>query len=100
MGADAVGDMPDTRTSKLNQESRISDFIHALIISLSFQSSSYHCVFPVYYSTIIAEQKVKSSLSISLYIDHELRLSAADTKYITHLRLSVVGLFSQLPVVI
>jgi len=74
----------DTRSSQPNQASRMADFSYPLVSSTSFSSSSPISLFLIHISTIIAEHKVKSSLSISPGQDHELTLSTAYTKYSIH----------------
>jgi len=70
-----------TRSSQPNQASRTPDFSYPLVSSTSFSSSSPISLFLIHISTIIAEHKVKSSLSISPWHDHELTPSTAYTKY-------------------
>jgi len=67
----------DTRSSQSNQASRTPDWSYPLVFSTLFSSSSPISLFLVRNSTIIAEHKVKSSLSISPYHDHELTPSTA-----------------------
>jgi len=74
----------DTRSSQPNQASRTPDFSYPLVSSTSFSYSSPISLFLVHNSTIIAEPKVKSSLSISLCHDHELTVSTAYAKYSIH----------------
>jgi hypothetical protein len=62
----------DRRSSQPNQASRIPDFLYPLVSSTSFSSSSPISLFFIYKSAIIAEHKVKSSLSIFTCHDHEL----------------------------
>jgi hypothetical protein len=62
----------DTRSSKLYQPSRTPDFAYLLVSSISFSFSSPMSLFLIHRSTIIAEHKVISSLSISPCHDHEL----------------------------
>jgi hypothetical protein len=73
-----------TRTSQPNQASRTPDYAYRLVSSTSFSSSSPITLFLVHNSTIIAEHKVKSSLSISPCHDHELAPSIAYTEYSIH----------------
>ena len=54
---------------------------HILSYSISFSSSSPVSLFLVHNSTIIAEHKVKSYLSISPCHDHELTPSKAYTEH-------------------
>ena len=74
------GKNTDTRSSKPNQASRTHDFSYPLV------SSIFIPIFIPYlsFSTIIAEHKVKSSLSISPCHDHELTLSTAYTEDSIH----------------
>jgi len=74
----------DTRSSQPTQASRTPDFSNPLVSSTSFSSSSPISPFLVHNSTIIAEPKVKSSLSISPCHHHELTPSTANTKYSIH----------------
>jgi len=71
----------DTRSSHPNQVRHTPDFSYPLVSSTSFSSSSSISLFLVHNSTIIAEPKVKSSLSISPCHDHELTPSTAYTEY-------------------
>jgi len=73
-----------TRSSQPNQASRTPDFSYPLVSSTSFSSSSPISLFLIHISTIIAEHKVKSSLSISPWHDHELTPSTAYTEYSIH----------------
>ena len=73
----------DTRSSQPNQASRTPALSYPLVFT-SFSSSSPISLFLVHNSTIIAEHKVKSSLSISPCHDHELTLSTAYTEYSIH----------------
>jgi hypothetical protein len=77
---DKVCNFTDTRSSQPSQASRTRDFSYPLVFSISFPSSPI-CLFLVHKSTIIAEHKVKSSLSISPCHDHELTPSKAYTKH-------------------
>ena len=81
---DAAGTIPDladnnttTRSSEPNQASRTPDFSGLLVSSISCSSSSLISLFLIHNSTIIAEHKVMSSLSISPCYDHQLTLRAA-----------------------
>jgi len=87
---DTVGTSPDpgcnysdTRSSQHNQASRTPDSTYPLVITL-FSSSFPISLFPIQNSSIIAEHKVKSFLSISPCYDHELTLSTAHTEYSIH----------------
>jgi len=70
----------DTRSSHPSQASRTPDFSYPLVSSTSFSSSSPISLFVIHISTIIAEHKVQSSLSISPWHDHELTPSTASTQ--------------------
>jgi len=74
----------DTRLSQPNAARCTPDYSYPLISSPSFSSSSPISPFLVRNSTIIAEHKVKSSLSISPCHDHELAPSIAYTEYSIH----------------
>ena len=74
----------DMRSSKPNQASRTRDFSYPLLSSTLFSSSSPISLFLVHNSTIIAEHKVKSSLSISPCHDQELTPSTGYTAYSIH----------------
>jgi len=65
----------DTSSSQSNQASHTPDFSYPLVSSTSFPSSSPISLFLVHNSSIIAEHKVKLSLSISPCHDHELTRS-------------------------
>jgi len=104
-----VHNITDMRSSKLNQASCTPDVSYLLLSSILFSSSSHITCFLIHNSTIIAEHKVKSTLCISPCHDHELTPScsihrvqhtpsAAYTKPIIPLRLSVVPSFSRLRV--
>jgi len=88
---DTRGTSPDraqtnthTRSSLTKMASRTPDFSYPLVSSMSFSSSSPISLFPVHNSTVIAEHKVKWSLSISQWHDHELTPSTAYTEYSIH----------------
>src|SRR5882757_4912419 len=72
-----AGKNTNTRSSKPNQASCTPDFSYPLVSSIFVPIFIPHLSF----STIIAEHKVKSSLSISPCNDHELTLSTAYTEY-------------------
>jgi hypothetical protein len=74
----------DTRSSLPNQANCILDFSYLLVSSTSFSSSFPISLFLVHNSTIIAEHKVKSSLSISSCHEHELTQSTAYIEYNIH----------------
>jgi len=75
----------DTRWFQSNQGGRTPDFSYPLVIT-SFSSSSPIPLFLIHNSTIIAEHKVKSSLSISPCHVQELTPSTAYTEYSIHAR--------------
>jgi len=77
---DPAGKNTDTRSSKPNQESRTPDFPYPLVSSIFVPIFIPHLSF----STIIAEHKVKPSLSISPCHDHVLTLSTVYTEYSIH----------------
>jgi len=81
---DPVCNNTDTRSSQPNQASHTPDYSYPLVSSTSFSSSSPISLFLVHNSTIIAEHKMKSSLSISPCHDHELAPSIAYTEYSIH----------------
>jgi len=81
---DPACDNTDTRSSQPNHASCTNDFSYPLVSSTSFSSSSHLSLFLIHISTIIAEHKVKSSLSISPWHDHELTPSTAYTEYSIH----------------
>jgi len=72
---DLASNTTDRRSSQPNQASRTPDFSYSLVSSTSCSSSPPISLFLVHNSTIIAEHKVKSSLSISPCHNHELTLS-------------------------
>jgi len=74
----------DRRSSQLNHASSTPNSSYLLVSSTSFSASSPISLFLVHNSTIIAEHKVISSLSISPCDDHELTPSAAYTEYNIH----------------
>ena len=74
----------NTRTSQPCQTSRTHDFSYPLVSSTSLSSSSLISLFLIHNSTIIAEHKVQSSISISPCRDHELTPSTAYTEYSVH----------------
>ena len=81
---DLICNNPNMRSCQPNQASHTPDFSYRLLFSTLFQSSSTISLFLMHNSTIIAEHKVKSSLSISPCHDHELTPSSAYTKYSIH----------------
>jgi hypothetical protein len=81
---DSASNYTDTRSFQPNQASRTRDFPYPLVFSISFSSSSPISLCLVHKSTIIAEHKVKSSLSISPCHYHELAPSIAYTEYSIH----------------
>jgi hypothetical protein len=78
---DPVCNHTDPRSSQPNQASRNSDRSNPFVLSTLFLSSSPIFLFLVHYSTIIAEHKVKLSLSILPCHDHELAPRIAYTEY-------------------
>jgi hypothetical protein len=77
---DPAGKHTDIRSSNRDQASHTPDFSYRLVSSIFV---------PIYiadlsFSTIIADHKVKSSLSISPCHDHELTLSTAYIEYSIH----------------
>jgi len=74
----------NTRSSQPNEACLTPDFSYPLVSSTSFSYSSPISLFLIHNSTIIAEPKVKSSLSNSLSHDHELTVSTAYTEYSIH----------------
>jgi len=74
----------DTRSSQPNHVSRTPDFTYRLVSSTSSSSSSHISLILVHNSTIIAENKVKSSLSISPCHNQVLTLSTPYTEYSIH----------------
>jgi hypothetical protein len=83
MSPDPACNYTDTRSSQPNQVGGTPDLSY-LLVSTSFSFSSPVSLFLVHNSTIIAEHKVKSSLSISPCHDHELTPSTAYTEYSIH----------------
>jgi hypothetical protein len=83
----------DTRSSQPNPASYTPHYSYPLVSSSSLSSSFPFPLFLVHNSTIIAEHKVKSSLSISPYHDHELAPSIAYTEYSIQPRLFVFPSF-------
>jgi hypothetical protein len=88
---DTAGTTPDlacnytnTRSSQPNQANYTRDFSYPLVSSTSFSSSSPISLFLFHNSTIIAEHKVKLSLSISPSQDHKSSPSIAYTEYSIH----------------
>jgi len=84
MSSDPVCNYTDTRSSQPNPASRTPDYSYPLVSSTLFSASSPISLFLVHNSTIIAEHKVTSSLSISPCHDHELAPSIAYTEYSIH----------------
>jgi len=74
----------DTRLSQPNPASHTPDYSYPLISSPSFLSSFPISLFLVHNSTIIAEHKVKLSLSILPCHNHELVPIIAYTEYRIH----------------
>jgi hypothetical protein len=80
---DLAGRNTDMRSSKPNQETHTLNVSYPLVSLISCPSSP-PSLFLVQNSTIIAEHKVNSSLSISPCHYYELTLSTAYTKYSPH----------------
>ena len=74
----------DTWSSRPDRASRTPDFSYPLVSSISFSSTFPISLFLVHISTIIAEHKVMSSLSISPCHDQESIPSTAYTEYSIH----------------
>jgi len=81
---DPVCSCTDTRSSQPNQARRTPDFAYLLIILHIILILILISLFLVHNPTIIAEYKVKSSLSISPCHDHELTPSIVYTEYSIH----------------
>jgi hypothetical protein len=88
---DTAGTTPDPACKYSNmtssqpiQANRTPDLSYPLVSSTSYSSSSPISLFLVHNTIIIAEHKVKSSLSISPCHDHELTPSIAYTEYSIH----------------
>jgi len=77
---DPAGKNTGPRSAKPNQATRTPDFSYLLLSSILVPIFIPH----LSSFTIIAEHKVKSSLSISACHDHELTLSTAYTEYSIH----------------
>jgi len=77
MSPDLAGNNTNMKSSKPNHASCTPDFSGPLVSSISFSSSSPISLLLVHTSTIIAEHKVESSLSISPCHDQELTPSTA-----------------------
>jgi len=84
MSPDQSCNYTDIRSWQPNHAGRTPDISFPLVLSTSFSSSSAISLYVMHNSTIIAEHKVKSSLSISLCHDHELTLSTAYAEYSIH----------------
>jgi len=81
---DPLCDSRDTKSSQLNQSSRIPDSSCPLVFATSFPSSYPTSLVLIHNSPIVAEYKLKSSLSISTCHNHELTPSTAYTKCSIH----------------
>ena len=81
---DLACNFTDTRSSQPNPASHAPEYSYPLVSSTSFSSSSPISLFLIPNSNIIAEHKVKSSLSISPCHNHELAPSIAYTEYSKH----------------
>ena len=84
MSPNPLGNNTKTRSSKRHQASRASDFSYQLVCSTVFSSLTHISLFLVHNSTIIAEHKDKSSLSISQCHDHKFTPSTAYAEYTIH----------------
>jgi len=84
MSPDQSCNYTDIRSWQPNHAGRTPDISFPLVLSTSFSSSSAISLYVMHNSTIIAEHKVKSSLSISLCHDHELTPSTAYAEYSIH----------------
>jgi hypothetical protein len=81
---DLVCHYTDTRSSQHTQASGTPACSYPLVSSTSFSSASLISHFLILSSTIIAEHKRNSSLSISLCHNYVLTLSTAYTEYSIH----------------
>jgi len=81
---DPVCNYTDATSSQSNQAGRTPDCSYPLVSSTWFPSSSPISLVLIHNSTIIAEHKVKSSLSISRCHDHELTPSIEYYEYSIH----------------
>ena len=81
LSPDLVCNNTDSRSSQTKQANCTPEFSYPLVSSSSFSYSSPISLILIHSSTIIAEDKVQSSLSISMSNDHELTLSTAYTEY-------------------
>jgi hypothetical protein len=81
---DSAWNYTDMMLSQPNLASRTPDYSYPLLSSPLFSSSSPITIFLGHNSTIIAEQQVKLSLSMSPCHDHELAASTAYTAYSIH----------------
>jgi len=77
MSPDLACNTTETKSSQPNKVSHTPDLTDSLLSSTSFSSSSPISLFLVHNSTIIAEHKVKSFISISPCHDHELTPSTS-----------------------
>jgi len=73
-----------SRSLQSNERSCAPDFSYPLVSSTSCSSSSPICLFLIHNSNIITEHKVKLSLFITPWHDHELTPSTAYTEYCIH----------------
>ena len=94
MSTDPAFDYTYTTSSQPNQACRTPDSASPLIILHIVLIPIPISLFLIHNSTIIAEHKVKSSLSISPWHDHELTSSTAYTKYSIHPTLVVFRSFT------
>jgi len=80
---DLVCHNTDTRSSQSNQARRTPHLISTRILHIVLISIPISLII-IHNSTIIAERKVKSSLSISVWYNHELTQSTANTEFNIH----------------
>jgi hypothetical protein len=78
-----AGDITNTQLSKPNQSSNTFHFSYSLLSSILYHLHSLS-LFLVHIPTIMEAYKFQSSLSISLYIDHQLTLITSYTEYSIH----------------
>jgi len=89
MNRDLTHTITATRCSDPDQASHTPDFSYPLVCSISFSSSSPISLFLIHSSTIIAENKGKSSLCISPCYDHQLTPSSSTIHRVQHTPSSV-----------
>ena len=78
------GNYPNSRSSKPSQSIHTPDFSYPLVSSISFSSSSPISLFLIHNTTIIVQQNVKSSLSITPCHDHLLTRCTA-LRWVQHI---------------